>query len=437
MNFIEDVNTEFKREFVADIKKEILAFANTQGGIIYIGITNDGNIVGVNLPDEVVLQVVNTIRDAIKPDITLFTSCSIEDIGGKKVVKVSVQRGVDRPYYMNDKGLKPSGVYVRQGSASVPASEDAIRQMIKETDGDTYEQIRSLNQELTFEYTLVEMKKYNFEFGQTQMKTLGLQSTDGLYTNLGLLLSDQCVHTIKIACFEGSDKSIFKDRREFSGSLLNQLADAYAYIDMFNKTNATFKGLERIDKRDYPAEAIREALLNAIVHREYSFSGSILINIYDDRIEFVSLGGIVPGLSIDDIFLGISQTRNEKLANLFYRLKLIEAYGTGIAKILSSYKNSDRKPTIKATDGVFQVVLPNLNYSSKSNSKGIIRLVVKNPQFETILDYLGSKGSITRNEVQSILCVGQTRALKILKEMKDAEMLVVVGKGKKTEYLLK
>ena len=99
-----------------------------------------------------------------------------------------------------------------------------------------------------------------------------------------------------------------------------------------NKTEATFEGLTRKDERDYPTETIREALLNAVVHREYSFSGSTLINIYEDRIEFISLGGIISGLSLDSIMLGVSQSRNEKLANIFYRLHLIEAYGTGIKK---------------------------------------------------------------------------------------------------------
>lgn len=442
MEFIESSNVELKEVYVVDIKKEVVAFANTKGGIIYIGIADNGSVVGLEYPDEVMLQAGNAIRDAIKPDITLFVDYIIETIESKKVIKISVQRGVDRPYYLAEKGLKPSGVYVRQGSSSVPASEDAIRQMIKETDGDTYEKVRSFNQDLTFEYAANEMNKHNFEFTQVEMATLGLIGDDGLYTNLGLLFSDQCVHSIKIAYFEGSDKSTFKDRREFHGSLLKQLSDAYEYIDLSNKINATFKGLERIDVRDYPPEAIREALLNSIVHREYSFSGSTLINIYDDRIEFISLGGLVPGLSIEAIMLGVSQSRNEKLANLFYRLKLIEAYGTGIAKIISSYKESKIQPVIKATDGAFQVVLPNLNYSAhndikdKINSKTLITNL-SNPQFQAVLNVVADKGSITRNETQNILGVGQSRALKVLNEMVEAKLIVPIGKGKNTEYQVK
>lgn len=299
-----------------------------------------------------------------------------------------------------------------------------------------FEEVRSFNQELTFEYLSVEFKSNNLNFDHAQMKTLGIQDNDGLYTNLGLLLSDQCIHNIKVACFEGNDKNSFKDRREFSGSLLKQLSDSFEYIDLFNKTKATFSGLTRIDKRDYPPEAIREALINSIVHREYSFSGSTLINIFDDRIEFISLGGLVPGLALEDIMIGVSQCRNEKLANIFYRLKLIEAYGTGISKIITSYNESIKKPVINATYGAFQVVLPNLNYMQNSTIKEENEYYISNPQYYAILNYIKQNGSMTRSETQNILNVGQTRAINILKEMVNNELIKSVGKGKRTMYII-
>lgn len=441
MNFTESIDTELKEVFVVDIKKEVVAFANTNGGTIYIGISNAGEVTGLEAYDHVLLQVVNVIRDSIKPDITMFTECTVIKIEEKNIVRILVQRGVDRPYYLSDKGLKPSGVYVRQGSASVPASDAAIRQMIKETDGDSYEKLRSLNQDLTFHYTLAEMNNRSLEFGTSQQTTLGVIGNDGLYSNLGLLMSDQCGHSIKVAYFEGIEKSVFKDRREFNGSLLQQLTEAYQFLDLFNKTRATFSELNRIDERDYPPEAIREALLNAIVHREYSFSGSTLINIYEDRIEFVSLGGLVPGLSLEAIMIGISQSRNEKLANIFYRLKLIEAYGTGIVKMISSYQNSPLKPIIKALAGAFQVVLPNLHYVHPSRKEIVDHTLSEpkgtNPQHQKIMSLINVKGSTTRKEVQTYLNIGQTRTLAIIKEMVNLGTLVQVGNGKRTEYHLK
>lgn len=130
---------------------------------------------------------------------------------------------------------------------------------------------------------------------------------------------------------------------------------------MCNRTVSTFRGLERIDKQDYPEEAIREALLNAIVHRDYSFSGSIIINVNDACMEFISIGGLLPGLSAEDIRSGISQPRNRKLAEIFHRLRLIESYGTGIRKIYALYKNCSVQPRIEVTPNTFKLVLPNMN----------------------------------------------------------------------------
>jgi ATP-dependent DNA helicase RecG len=412
----------------SELKKEIVAFANSSGGTVYIGIDDDGAIIGLPNANDVCLRVSNMIRDAIKPDVSMFTNCRIASVHKKNIVVVEVHRGTARPYYVAEKGLKPSGVYVRQGSASVSASENAIRQMIKETDGDRFENARSLIQELTFEVALREFSKRKLDLGGVQMKTLGVVNADNIFANLGLLLSDQCVHTIKVAVFSSSDKSEFKDRREFTGSLLKQLTGVYEYVDMYNKTKAEFFGLDRVDQRDYPEEAIREALLNAIVHRDYSFSGSTLINIYDNRIEFVSIGGLVKGISIDDIMLGISQPRNERLAAVFYRLKLIEAYGTGIAKIMGSYGKFSVKPTLRATDNAFMVSLPNLNTQYMGG--------LDKTRDQVVLEYLTMNGSITRKDVQRLLGIGQTAAGRILKDMVKRNLIKSVGFSRNTKYVL-
>jgi len=163
MEMKENINIEFKREFTTELKKEVVAFANTNEGTIYIGIDDFGNVIGIENADEILNQVVLSIRNSIKPDITMYCNVKIEKIENKDVIVIKVQRGTLRPYYIADKGLKPSGVYVRQGSSSVPASEESIRQMIKETDGDSYEKLRSLNQNLTFDYTEQIFKKNNLD----------------------------------------------------------------------------------------------------------------------------------------------------------------------------------------------------------------------------------------------------------------------------------
>ena len=423
----EDKNTEFKREFVEDVKKTIIAFANTDGGNLYIGIDDDGNVVDINNIDGVMLQVSNVIRDAIKPDLAMFCDITVENVQSKKVVKITVNRGTARPYYLAAKGIRPEGVYVRQGASSVPASESAILSMIRETAGDSYEVARSLIQELTFNEADFVFENKQIPFGEAQKRSLGLIGEDGTYTNLALLLSDQCTHTVKIAVFEGEQKTVFKDRREFCGSLLKQLNDAYQFIDQFNHTHAHTEGLYRVDKRAYPTEAIREALLNAIVHREYSFSASTLISIFDNRIEFVSIGGLARGISQSDILLGISIARNKKLADVFYRLHLIEAYGTGMPKIIEAYREYGLEPHIEISDNAFKITLPNTNAAFKEikvelteNEQGVLSVL--------------KEGIKSRPEIQKALGFSQTTAIVTIASLLDKGLIVKVGNGNKTKY---
>jgi ATP-dependent DNA helicase RecG len=302
--------------------------------------------------------------------------------------------------------------------------------MIKETDGEKYEEVRSLNQDLTFAETAELFKEKDVPFGLNQKKTLRLTTPDGIYTNLGLLLSDQTVHTVKLAVFEGIEKEVFKDRWEFSGSLLKQLNDVYGFIDMYNHTHAEVNGLYRSDRRDYPEVAIREALLNALIHRDYAFSGSTLISIFDDRIEFVSIGGLVKGISFDDIMLGISVSRNENLANIFYRLKLIEAYGTGIPKIMRSYADFPRKPLLQATDNAFKITLPNRNVNGGSSGAAIS--FTENEA--KVLGLFKNRPVIVRKDVETALAISQAMAVRILRALVDKGAIRSIGGGKQTRY---
>lgn len=439
MTLFESETVELKAIVVEDIKKEVIAFANCGGGKLFVGIADNGEVVGVDKADDSLQQITNMIRDSIKPDITMFVHYEILNMDGKKVILVDIQQGTNRPYYLAKKGLRPEGIYVRQGTSSVPATDTAIRQMIKETDGDSFEEMRSLNQELTFHATQSEFSSRGILFEQPQKQTLKLLTRDGVYTNLGLLLSEQCVHTIKAAVFQGTDQSVFKDRREFSGSLMQQMNEVYAYIDFRNQTQATFDKLRRIDTRDYPETAVREALLNLLVHRDYSFRSGAFISIYADRIEFVSIGGLLPGLGINDILMGVSVCRNQNLADVFYRLELIEAYGTGIQKIMSAYKGNQRLPQIEVTDNAFKIILPNVNYAANAepgNDKNQAVNIPKESNEQMILNYLNDNITVTRADVEDMLQVSTATAYRILKQMSKDGALIQLGKGKNTKYTL-
>ncbi|MDR3270368.1 MAG: putative DNA binding domain-containing protein [Peptococcaceae bacterium] len=425
----ENNNAEWKREYTPDIKKEVVAFANTDGGVIYVGHDNAGNAYPIADVDGTLTQITNSIRDSILPDVTMFVSYEMDE----RSIVITVLEGSNKPYYLADKGIKPSGVYVRQGASSVPASFERIREMIKLTDGDKFEAARSLTQELTFKEAAEEFSRCGVAFGASQMRTLGIIGADGLYTNMGLLLSGQCMHTIKFAVFNGTKKGEFKTRKEIDGSVLRQMRSAFDFLSLSNNLAATFSGLDRIEQYDYPETAVREAMLNAIIHRDYGFSGSIIVNLYDDRIEFVSLGGLMPGLRAEDLFVGVSQPRNEKLANVFYRLKHIEAYGTGLRLIMQYYENFEVKPAITATHGAFMLTLPNMNYARPLTA----RQNQPKAQHKAVLNYLQANDFITNEMVQKILAVKQTRAYTVIREMVSEGFIVKRGNRKEdSEYVL-
>ena len=434
MLFQETETIELKSIVTDGLSKEIVAFANCNGGTIYIGVSDSGQVLGLTDSDSTALQISNIVRDSIKPDVTMFVHYKTINQENKDILEVNIQEGTNKPYYIAKKGLRPEGVYVRQGFSSVPATDTAIRQMIKETDGDSFEEKRALNQELSFEAAKKEFAIKDIAFEESQMRTLKLISKDMLYTNLALLLSDQCTHTIKVAAFTGVNQNEFRDRKEFGGSIFKQMTDVYDYIDFRNQTCARFDKLRRIDTRDYPEVAIREALFNSLVHRDYSFSASTLISIYSNRIEFVSLGGLLPGLEISDIMLGISVCRNPNLANVFYRLELIEAYGTGIKKIMSAYEYFPVKPSIETSSHAFKIILPNRNEEVCTPP---VEPEYTDTNEEKVMQYLTKNRTITRSNAQDLLGLSQTPTGKVLRKMTEDGLIVREGGSRNTKYRIK
>ena len=355
------------------------------------------------------------------------------------VIRIEVGESSCKPYYLKSKGLKPAGVYIRQGTSSIQASPEQIRQMIRYTAGDIFESMRSIEQELSFEEASKAFDKYKVDFCEDKYIALGVRDIqDDLYTNLAWLISDQCMHTTKVAVFADEMNTIFKDSKEFCGSVFRQLNDAYSYLMLCNRTVSTFKGLERMEKQDYPEEAVREALLNALVHRDYSFSGSIIVNVNDNRMEFISIGGLLPGLSEEDIRSGISQPRNHRLAEIFHRLKLIESYGTGIRRIFHLYRECGAQPIIEVTSNTFKLILPNMNLAVNTENSAPVQPAhfTVTPQMKSVLDYLTEYDEIGDRELQELLNVKRTRAYLVARQMCEAGLISSTGRGANKKYRL-
>lgn len=306
--------------------------------------------------------------------------------------------------------------------------------MISETSGACYEEAVSLCQELTFKKADAYFRQKKVAFGDAQKRSLGLINSDGIYTNLALLLSDQCMHSVKLAVFDGSAKTVFRDRIEATGSLFEQMQQSFEFINRHNRLHSRFEGLERIDERDYPVEAIRESLLNAFIHRKYDIAGATLVSMFDDRLEFVTLGGLAPGIQPDDLSLGVSVLRNRNLANVFYRLHLIEAYGTGLMKIHECYADAPVKPKLEITSNAFKITLPNLHFRQPAASvmpKGVAPADLS----DRIMALFQTRDTLSRKEIESMLDISQTSAINGIRALLEQGRIIRRGTGKNTRYV--
>ncbi len=420
---VETEKLEFKRQSNDSIIKEVIAFCNTNGGTIIIGYDDNGKVYGLENAKKDLDAISDSIHAAISPDISFLVSLKIAQEEEKDIIIIEVLQGTNKPYYIKSKGMTSDGVYVRVGATTQKASESLIKEMIVESSGITFEKNLSINQELTFNYTEDVFKAKKLKFGKIEKKNLGLINENGKYTNLALLLSDQCPYTIKMAIYTNNTKTEFLDKKETSiGSILKQLEEAYEYLKVNNKTNAKIIGLERIETLEYSDEVLRECLLNSIGHRDYEIFGSNLVHIFKDCIEFLSLGGLVNGLTIEDIKIGSSASRNPKLINIFHRLGLVEAYGSGIPRILDIYRVSENQPKIVVAPHSFLITIPKLK---------II------PEYSTIIEYLRTNDGLTREKAEELLNTKKVKTLSILNKLINMQIIEKTGTSKEIIYNLK
>ena len=411
----EDLHTEYKSEFSDKIAKSVVAFSNGDGGVILIGIDDDGNIIGLHNADETALKCVGMLHDDIRPDVTPTTSVDVIKMDGKDIIEIIVQEGTSKPYYLRQKGMRAEGVYIRRGPSSTPATDEQFNQMIRRARSKEYESLRSFRQDLTFTYAENVFHRSGLAFDDAHMNMLGMMDQDG-YTNLGFLLSDQCDFQMKAAVFMDEHRTGFIDRQEISGSLLRQYDDAMMFIRRHTTVSSEIVGTKRNDHYDFPTEAVREIVLNAIIHRDYTSSGTTLISMYGDRLEIASPGTIMEDISREDMFKGVSFPRNRKLSEVFYRLGLVEAYGSGIPRIMGIYSDSERHPEFDITPAVFRVTIYSKNgFKDISLKKGDV---------------------LTRSDIEKRMGVSKSKATILINDMLDEKRIERIGSGKATKYLV-
>ena len=421
----ENENIEFKELYTENIYKEIVAFLNSGSGTIYIGYNDNGELIGLENVKETEEKISNGIRGKIVPDCSVFVSINNATLDNKDYIIINVSKGVNI-YSLKDKGII-KGTYIRNGSCSMSATEETVKQMIIKNSNITFETSVANNQNLTFNYIREAFMGINIDINNKNiMKNLFMLDNNGNYTNLALLLSDQSPYTVKVATYQSVNKTNFLDRKEFGGSLLEVYDKTLSYLKINSATYGLIDSSIREDIEEYPEFILREIILNSLIHRDYSVLTSNIINIYkDDSIEFISYGSLYGNITIEDVLAGLSTSRNPHLQSIFMRLKRVEAIGSGLRRVNSYYKSKNLDFLVNALPSSFVVRLPRIT---------IDKLAAKD-DYKIIIDYLNINGEITRKEAERLLDKEKTTTSNVLNKMISEKIIKKIGKGPNTKYI--
>ena len=409
---------EFKSTVTNTFLKTVSAYSNFGDGEILFGVNDDGTICGIENADQVCLDIENRINDSIspKPDFEL------EIDGTEKIIRLSVREGEYKPYLYKGKA------YRRSDSATIEVDQAELKNLVLEGSNLSFEEIDSGENELIFEELTSKLKE-KLELSvvsEDVLRTLGFFTKNRKYNNAAALLSDKnSFYGIDIARF-GSSINEIMDREIISGvSILKQYDTAIHMIKRYYQYEE-ISGIERKTVQLIPENAYREAIANALIHRDWSINAHIRIAMFPDRIEIKSPGGLPKGLTVQEYENGeISCLRNPILGNVFFRLKYIEMFGTGVTRIKYAYNEARIKPKFAITDNVISVILPVL--SDKYN--------VTNDE-EKVIKALENGMQLSSTEIAKITGFTKSKTLRLIEVLKEKDYVRILGKGRGTKYSL-
>ena len=438
--------------------KTVSAFANGIGGALIFGISDKEEIIGLDnykKDSENISEIIKTKIEPL-PKVTL-KHYLIED---KNIIILFVHSGKETPYYFTEGGHQTA--YIRLGNESIPAKNSDLINLILKGKNRSYDSlgtdIKKDNVSFTKLKSLYYLKTGN-EFTDSDLESFGLVNKDNFLTNAGALLADEpIIKHSRIFCtrWNGLDMTSGIEEalndNEFEGSILLLLQNAENFIKVNTKKKWKKGNESRIEMPDYPERAIQEVLVNAIIHRDYAVIGSeIHIDIYDDRIEIYSPGGMFDGSFIQEqnIMEISSLRRNPIIADLFNRIHLMERRGSGLKKIISSYQNAinytqEKEVEFKSTQKDFKVILKNLNYkvaiksgdkvAIKSGDKVVIK--IQDEQLKKILEYIKKYNNCKTSDIENLLSVKSSRARKLLSILVSEKKIQALGQNKNRYYVL-
>ena len=429
----EKKNIEYKLEYSKTILKTVCAFANFHDGMIVLGIRDDGTIVGVERVDELKLNIENAINDAIIPKP--YYEFEIHSLETLKLLVVKVYKGDHTPYTYQNKA------FMRRDTSTVQVDATMYQNLILAGRNLGFEDLISAEQELTFDYFNLLMKKQLkiTTLSEDLLKTLGLIENNK-YNNAALLLSDQNnlkSSFVQLVAFSDKTVSRIKDKTTLeSCSLLHQFDECMSFYKKHINIGEIIESAYRKTVEDVPIIAYREAVANMLVHRDYSVDVDARIEIFSDRIEIISPGGLPIGLLNEEFIEGrISKARNRKIADVFLRLKIIEKLATGIRRIKEQYIEHDVKPQFLTSENSVVVILPFVNLSSKQlrNHSYVNESTLTGKENE-IYNIIYKSPMIKRMEIQRQINLEKSQTIELINKLRESGKIIKIGNGPSTGY---
>ncbi|MDD6244059.1 MAG: putative DNA binding domain-containing protein [bacterium] len=333
---------ENKERLNEDFEQEVIAFLNyREGGAIYVGINKNGQPVGIDDIDQVQLQIKDRIKHNIQPSTLGLFDVVVETIDNTDVIKVIISSGTEKPYYLRKKGRTPEGCYIRVGSSKERMTERMIDDMYSKRIKNTLKEIDSPRQELTFNQLKIYYEEHNLKLNDNFLQNLDLLTSEGKYNYNAFLLADENNVSIKLVKYLGNNKLELLENLEFGNRcLITATQRILERLDVENTTYAKIEYFGRKEQEKIDSRALKEAVINAIVHNDYSYGNSPIIELYSDRIEITSAGGLPQELSQEEFLEGVTAPRNKELIRVFKDVELIENIGSGVLRILDAYDKS-------------------------------------------------------------------------------------------------
>jgi predicted HTH transcriptional regulator len=347
---------EYKQELTGDLEQEAVSFLNYhEGGVIYIGIHKSGTVVGVSDIDGDMLKIKDRLKNNIMPSCMGLFDVAVENIEFKDVIKITLASGTEKPYYIKKLGMSEKGAFIRVGTAAEPMPVRMIESLFAKRTRNSIGKIKSPNQNLTFEQLRIYYEGVNKTLNQQFASNLELLTEEGKYNYVAYLLADINGMSIKLAKYDGLDRVDLMENNEYGYcSLVKATKQVLDKIEIENKTLAKITPKEREEKRLWNPVALREAIINAMVHNDYTSEVPPKFEFFDDRIEITSFGSLPQGMTEKEFFEGYSVPRNKELMRIFRDLELVEHLGSGVPRILRSYG----KECFKFTENFLRMTFP-------------------------------------------------------------------------------